>query len=84
MTSPSPLPLAIKSFLNVRHATGHDVARRSCRFMRARLDIRALIGADMRAMCPSVKQFCARFRMKFRPQPRQEASVVVTVATQSP
>ena len=84
MTSPSPLPLATKSFLNVRHATGHDVARRSCRFVRARLDIRALIDVDTRAMCPIVKQFCARFRMTFRLQPRQEASVVVTVAVQSP
>ena len=84
MTSPSPLPLATKSFLNVRHATGHDVARRSCRFVRVRLDIPALIDTDMRAMCPSVKQFCARFRMTFRLQPRQKASVVVTVAAQSP
>ena len=84
MTSPSPLPLATKSFLNVRHAAGHDVARRSCRFVRARLDIRALICPDMSAMCPSVKQFCARFRMTFRRQPRQEASVVITVAAQSP
>ena len=84
MTSSSPLPLATKSFLNVRRSTGHDVARRSCRFVRAHLDIRALIGADMRAMCLSVKQFCARFRMTSRLQPRQEASVVVTVATQSP
>jgi hypothetical protein len=83
MTSPSPLPLATKSFLNVRRATGHDVARRSCRFVRARLAIRALIDADM-AMCPSVKQFCAHFSMMFRLQTRQEASVVVTVAAQSP
>ena len=73
-----------QSFLNVRHATGHDVARRSCRFVRARLNIRALIDADMRAMCPSVKQFCARFSMTFGLQPWQEASVVVTVAAQSP
>ena len=84
MTSPSPLPLATKSFLNVRHATGHDGARRSSRFVRARLDIRALIDADMRAMRPSVKQFRAHFRMTFRLQPRQEVSVVVTVAAQSP
>ena len=70
MTSLSPLPLATESVWNVRHATGYDVARRSCRFLRARLDIRALIGADMRAMCPSIKQFCARFRMTFRLQPR--------------
>jgi hypothetical protein len=35
-------------------------------------------------MCPSVKQFCARFRMTSRLQSRQEASVVVTVAAQSP
>lgn len=83
MTSPSPLPLATKSFLNVRHATGHDGARRSRRFVRARLDLRALKDADMRAMCPSVKQFCARFKMTFRLQPRQEASVV-TVVAQSP
>ena len=79
MMRPSPLPLMTKSFLNVRHATGHDVARRSCRFLRARLDIRALIGTGMRAMCPN-----ARFRMTFRLQPPQEASVVVTVAAQSP
>ena len=84
MTSPSPLPLVTKSFLNVRRTTVYNGARRSCRFVRARLDIRALIDADMRAMCPSVKQFCARFRMTFRLQPRQEASVVVTVAAQSP
>ena len=84
MTCPSPLPLMTKSFLNVRRGTGHDVARRSCRFARVRLDIRALIGADMRVVCLSVKQFCARFRMTFRLQPRQEASVVVTVAAQSP
>jgi hypothetical protein len=84
MTSPSPLPLATKSFLNVRHATGHDVARRSCRFVRARLGIRALIAADMRAICPSVKQFCAVLKMTFRLQPWQTASVVVIVATQSP
>lgn len=70
MTSPSPLPLATKSFLNVRHATGHDVAHRSCRFVRARRIMPTLIHADMRAMCPSVKQFCARFRMPFRLQPR--------------
>ena len=84
MTSSSPLPLATKSFLNVRRTAVNDIARRSCRFGRVSLDIRALIGADMRAMCPSAKQFCALFRMTFRPQPRQEASVVVTVAAQSP
>ena len=84
MTSPSPIPLATKSFLNVRHATDHDVARRSCRFVRSRLDIRALIDADMRAICPSVKQFCACFRMKFWLQPPQEASIIVTAAAQSP
>jgi hypothetical protein len=83
MISPSPLPLATKSFLNVRHATVHDVARRSCRFMRVRLVIRAFISADMRVLCPSAKYICAVFRMLFRLQPRQEASVV-TVATQSP
>ena len=84
MTSPSPLPLATKSFLNVRHATGHDVARRSCPSVRARLDIRALKGADMRVMCHSAKHFCARFGMTFRLQTQQAASVVVTVAAQSP
>ena len=84
MTSPSPPPLATKSFLNVRHATGHDGARRSSGFVRARLDIRALIDADMRVMCPSVKYICAVFRMTFQLQPRQEASVVVTVADKSP
>lgn len=83
MTWPSFLPLMIESVLKVRHATGHDVTRRSCRFVRARRDIRALLGPDMRAMCPSVTQFCARFRMTFRLQPRHEASVV-TVAAQSP
>ena len=84
MTSLSPLPLVTKSFLNVRHATGHDVARRACRFVRARLDIRALIRADMRAMCPTAKQVCAVSNMTFRLLPPQEASVVVTVAAQSP
>ncbi len=84
MTRPSPLPLATKSFLNVRHATVHDVARRSCRLVGARRIMPALIRADMRAMCPSAKQFCSRFRMTFRLQSRQEASIVVTVAAQSP
>ena len=84
MTSPSSLPLVTKSFLNVRHATVYDVARRSCRFVEARWIMPALIRADMRAMCPSAKQFCTRFRMTFRLQLRQEASIVVTVAAQSP
>jgi hypothetical protein len=84
MTGPSPLPLATKSFLNVRRTTGHDVARRSCLFGRVRLDVGTLIGADTRVMCASAKQFRAVFRMTFRLQPRQTASVVVIVATQSP
>ena len=84
MTSPSPLPSVTKSFLNVRRTTVHDVARRSCRVLRVHLDIRALIGADMRVICSRAKEFCARFRMTFRLRPRQEASVVVTVAAQSP
>lgn len=83
MTSPSRLPLVTKSFLNVRLAAVDDVARRSCRYLRARLDMRALISADARVICSSAKEFRARFRMTFRLQPRQEASVVVTVAAQS-
>ena len=84
MTSPSPLPLATKSFLNVRRTTGHDVARRPCPFVRARRIMPALVRADMRAMYSSAKHSHARFRMTFRLQPRQEASVVVPVAAQSP
>lgn len=84
MTSPYPLPLVTKSFLNVRRTTVHDVARRSCRVLRVRLDIRAFLGTDMRVICSSAKEFYARFRITFRLQPRQEAGVVVTVAAQSP
>ena len=84
MMCPSPLPLATKSFLNVRRTAGRDAARRSCQFVRVRLDLAALIGADMRVMCRSAKQLCALFWMRFRPQPRQEESVVVIVAAQSP
>ena len=84
MTSPSPLSSVTKSFLNVRRTTVYDGARRSCRFVRVRLDVATFIGADMHVMCHSAKHFCALFRMTLRLQPRQEASVVVTVATQSP
>lgn len=84
MTSSPPLPLVTESFLNVRRTAVNDIARRSCRFGRVSLDIQALIGADMRVMCAGAKQFCAVLKMTFRLQPRQEASVVVTVATQSP
>lgn len=84
MTGPSPLPLATMSFLNVRCTTDYDVARRSCRFVRVRLDVGTLIGADMRVMCHSAKHSRTPLRMTLRLQPRQEASVVVTVAAQSP
>lgn len=84
MTSPSPLPFVTKCFLNVRGTTAYDVARRSCRFVGVRLDMETLMGADMRVMCASAKQFCVVFRMTLRLQPRQTASVVVIVATQSP
>jgi hypothetical protein len=84
MTSSSPLPLATRSFLNVRCATVHDVARRSCRFVRVRPDMRALIGADMRVIRPSAKHLCAVFKMAFRLQLRQATSVAVIVADKSP
>ena len=84
MTSPSPLPLVTESFLNVRRTAVNDVARRSCRFGRVSLDIQALIGADMRVMRASAKQFCAVLKMTSRLQPRQTARAVVIVATQSP
>jgi hypothetical protein len=83
MTSSSPLPLATEIFLNVRCTAGHDVARRSCRFVWARRIMTALVRADTRAMYSNAKHSRARFRMTFRLQPRQEASVV-TVAAQSP
>ena len=83
MMCPSPLSLATENSLNVRRTTGHDAARRLCRFVRVRRNMLALIRADMRATCHSAKLSRVLFMMTFRLQPRQEASVV-TVAAQSP
>ena len=46
MTWPSFLSLVTEGFLGVRRIAGHDVARPSCRFMRVRPGMHALICTD--------------------------------------